>query len=79
MRSISCKDIGCKDDNYVSLGETDQEVIDGMFGHIKKNHPRMLEKISDLEKKMRQNIKKVPDQDKQKFGKPEEGIELNGE
>lgn len=79
MRSLSCKDIGCKNDEYVSLGQTDQEAIDGMLEYLKKTHPQMIKKNPGLEKIMRRNLKKVPDNDEQKFGKKEEGIELNGE
>ena len=79
MRSLSCKDIGCKNDDYISFGQTDQETIDGMMKYLDKKHPRMLRNVSELQIKMRRNLKKVPDRENQKIGKSEEGIELNGE
>ena len=50
MMSLSCKDMGATDCDYVAKGETTQDVKNNMMKHAMSDHKDMLDKMSKEER-----------------------------
>jgi predicted small metal-binding protein len=50
MMSLSCKDMGATDCDYIAKGETAQEVKDNMMKHAMSEHKEMMDKMTREEK-----------------------------
>lgn len=63
MKTLSCKDLGAKDCDYVSKGFASAEVIDDMINHAKKDHLEEMKKMQsemsegEMENMIRSKIK----------------------
>lgn len=49
MQTLSCKDLGTQDCNFVAKGNTKDEVINKMINHIRPNHADTFEDTSEEE------------------------------
>lgn len=49
MKTIACADVGMKDCPFVANGATEEEVMDNMKSHTKKEHPA---RVAELIMKM---------------------------
>ncbi len=45
MKMLSCAAMGDPSCGFVAQGETDQEVMDKMMGHVKSSHPGVMTKM----------------------------------
>lgn len=58
MKTLTCKDMGKPDCDFVAKGETEEEVLNTMFNHVREAHEDVLENNSesDLREQMRSNM-----------------------
>ena len=61
MKMLSCKSMGDPTCNFVAKGETEEEVMDMMMGHIQEKHPRVYETTGEetLKSKMMSKIQEA--------------------
>ncbi|MCZ6647031.1 MAG: DUF1059 domain-containing protein [SAR324 cluster bacterium] len=50
MKSMSCKDLGGMDCDFVASGESAQDVKDKMYSHASETHAEVLKSMSDQDK-----------------------------
>ena len=64
MKTLSCKDMGMENDDFVAKGATEEELMEKMKAHIKETHPEMMEGKSEEEMtKMKEMMKmKIKDE-----------------
>lgn len=50
MKTLSCRDLGVTDCDFVARGNTPEEVKNNMMNHAKMEHKEMMDKMSNKEK-----------------------------
>jgi len=55
MKTLSCKDLGTMECDFVAKGETEDEVVNSMMEHAKEMHP---EKVGAMPEEEMKNMMK---------------------
>lgn len=50
MKSLSCRELGKADCDFVAVGDTHDEIIRQMFQHAQASHKKMLDSMSEQQK-----------------------------